>query len=280
MINKQFNYFLAAVFFFISSLSYAEVSSDESLNELLDLSGLTMQVNQFPLLIKAGMAQAKQQGTNIPEELYSSLVSSVDATIVPTVIIEEIRVSLRESVSEKEAQKLLTWYKSDLGKEITLAEEGASTPEAYQDMMKTAQELMTDEERVAFAKRVDNLLGATDMAMGIQEHSSIAVYSAIMTAMNPDAPLNIEPYKAQINSARAQMRTAMEKMLIVSLIYSYKNIETEKLTKYEAYLSDETTMKFNKVIMSSMNGGFESSVVKWADVIAKQIKNKTKKKEG
>jgi hypothetical protein len=273
MIKHQYKLLLVAIFLFASSLSYADVS-DESINKLLDLSGLTMQVDQFPGLIKAGMKQAKQQGTPIPDAKYSSMVNSADESFVPSEIIEGIRISLKKSINEKEAKKLLAWYESDLGKEITRAEESASTPDAYQQMMQSAQSLLENSERVEFANRLDVLMGATEMTMGIQEHIGIAVYSAIMTAMQPDAPLNIEPFKAQMDAESEQTHAAIKKMVTISFVYSYKNIKTKNLKKYEAFLNDATTMKFNKAIMDSMNGGLESSVSKWADLLAQIFKSK------
>ena len=273
MIKHQYKLLSVAIIFFVSSLSYADVS-DESINKLLDLSGLTIQVDQFPDLIKAGMEQAKQQGTPIPDAEYSSMVNSADESIVPSEIIEGIRVSLKQSINEKEAQKLLAWYESDLGKEITHAEESASTPEAYHQMMQSAPSLLANPERVEFANRLDVLLGATDMTMGIQEHTGIAVYSAIMTAMQPGTPLNVEPFKAQMDAASVQTRAAVKQMVTISLVYSYKNIRTNNLRKYETFLNDSTTMKFNKTIMGSMNRELESSISKWANVLAHIFRSK------
>lgn len=273
MIKYQYKLFLVTIFFFVASLSHAEVS-DESINKLLDLSGLSMQVEQFPGLIKAGMEQAKKQGTPIPNAEYSSMVKSANESILPSEIIGGIRVSLKKSINEKEAQKLLAWYESDLGKEITQAEESASTPEAYQQMMQSAQSLLDNSERVEFANRLDVLLGATDMTMDIQKYSGIAVYSAIFTAMQPDTPLNIEPFKAQMDAANAKTRAAIKQMITISFVYSYKNIESENLKKYEMFLNDATTMKFNKTIMDSMSRELESSVSKWADVLAQIFKSK------
>jgi hypothetical protein len=273
MVKHQFKLLLGALFLFASSLSYADVS-DESIDKLLDLSGLTMQVGQFPGLIKEGMKEAKQQGTPIPDAQYSSMVKSADESIVPSEIIEGIRISIKKSINEKEAKKLLAWYESDLGKEITRAEESAFTPEAYQQMMQLAQSLLENSERVEFAKRLDVLMGATEMAMGIQEHAGIAVYSAMMTAMQPDVPLNIEPVKAQMNAASEQTRAAIKQIVTISFVYSYRNIETNNLKKYEMFLNDATTMKFNKVIIDSLNIGIESSVSKWADSLAKMFNSK------
>ena len=149
MIKHQFKKVLLIVLFLSSPLSYAEIS-DESLNKILDLSGLTMQVNQFPGLIKVGMEQAKQQGVPISDAEYSLMVTSADKSILPSKILGEIKKSLKQSINEEEAKKLLAWYESDLGKEITKAEEKASTPNAYQQMMQAAPSLLENSERVDF----------------------------------------------------------------------------------------------------------------------------------
>lgn len=274
MIKFQSKLLLVAALF-LSSLSYAGVS-DETINRLLDLSGLTVQINQFPSLIKAGMDQAKQQGTPLPDDEFSLLVNSANDSIIPSEIIDQIKVALKKTMNEKEANKLLAWYESDLGKHITHAEEGASTYEGYQQMMQSAQTLLENTGRVEFANRIDVLMGATDMSMEIQEHTNIAVYSAIMTAIQPDAPLNIEPFKAQMDATSEQTRASVKQMVTLSYVYSYRDIATDSLKKYEAFLNEPATIKFNKTIIESMNRGLESSISKWADALAQLFKNKNK----
>lgn len=276
MIKQQFKLAMLVVFFLLSSSGYAS-ASDESLDKLLVLSGLSKQVGQFPGMIKAGMDQAMQQERSIPDSEYSLLIKSVDESILPSEIINEIKISLKSSISENDAKKLLAWYESELGKEITKAEENSSTPQAYQQMLQSAQSLLENKERVEFADRLDALLGATDMAMDMQKKSFLAVYTAIMTATQPDKPLNIEQFEAQLNTQHDQMRAATKQMVTISFIYSYQNIEAEKLKKYEGFLNDPATVHFNKVIIDSMSKGIETSMTKWGAALATLVKNKNVK---
>ena len=100
MIKHQCKLLLVAIFLFASSLSYADIT-DESINKLLNLSGLTKQVDQFPGFFKAGLERAKQQSTSIPGDHYSLIVNSVDESILPSEIIEEIRISLKKSINRR-----------------------------------------------------------------------------------------------------------------------------------------------------------------------------------
>ncbi len=271
MIKHQYKKLLVAIFFFVSSLSYAEIS-DQSINKLLDLSGLTMQIDQLPALVKTIFEQAKQENTSILDAEYRLMVTSFNESISPSEIVGAIRANLKKSINEKEAQKLLAWYQSNLGKKITRAEKNASTPRGYRYMMQLEQSLLSNQKRVAFANRFDVLTGTTDMAIRLQKHTNITLYSKIMTAIKPDTPLNIKEVKTK--TASVLTRAAVKKMVTLSFVYSYRNIETGKLKKYEAFLNDVTTMKFNKTIMDSMSREFESSVSKWADILAKKLKSK------
>ncbi len=166
----------------LASLSYAEVP-DEILNKVIELSGITKQVNQFPELIKSGMDQARQQGTPVSDEDHGAMLLFVDQSVVPADMVAKIRASLKESLSDHEAKQLLAWYETELGREITEAEEKASTPAAYQEMMQSAESLMQDLDRLEYAMRIDMELGLTRMTMDLQEQTGIAVYSAIMSSM-------------------------------------------------------------------------------------------------
>lgn len=276
MIKNQYKSLLVTMFFFVSPLSYADLS-DESINELLDLSGLTMQIGQFPGLIKAEIQRAKQQKTPISDTAYNLMINSVDKSILPSDIIGEIKISLKESITENEARKILTWYKSDLGKEITHAEENATTPDAYQKMTQSAESLLANSERVEFANKLDVLLAATDMQMDTLKYSSIAIYSAFQTVMQPCAPFDIESMKSKLDTQNEQTYAAFKRLITISFLYSYQDIEMEKLKKYENFLINKATKKFNKAIMGSISRGFESSISKWASELANAFLNMKQK---
>jgi hypothetical protein len=271
--RHQHKKFWFVILLFSSSLSYAEIS-DESLDRILVLSGLTKQFDQLPGIFKASMNQAKQKGTPIPEALYDSIGKSMVDSFLPSKIIGRIRGSLRKSITEEDAKQLLVWYESDLGKEITSAEISASTPEAHQQLMQNSHTLLANSERVNFAKRIDELIGSTDMLVGIQKYTGIAVNSAIMTAMHPESHLKIESLMAQMDASSANKRAEIEQKVTILYLYSYQKIGTDKLKKYEAFLNQPSTMKLNKVIIKSMNKGFELLVSKWADALALMFKNK------
>jgi hypothetical protein len=273
MIKYQCKLLLASLLFVFSSAGHADVS-DESVNKLLELSGLTEQVGQFPELIKAGMEQAKQPGSPISDAEYTFMLSSINEAFVPEKITHAIGQSVKASMTQTEANQLLAWYESDAGRAITDAEESASTPEAYQQMMASAPSLLKKTDLVQTAKRIDVLLNATETTLQAQEQSSLAVYLALMTAIQPDTAVDIAPFKAEMAAQKSQMQTEIQNMVVVSLVYAYQNVDPQNLQKYEAFLSDATTAKFHQVVLSSMSKAFESGAGDWGRTLGQHFKHK------
>ncbi len=78
---RIFSWYVVFVFLiFTNSITLAE-ENKKNVNKLLDLSGITKQIGEFPTLIKSGMEQSREQGTPIPESIYQSMLMAIDDSI-------------------------------------------------------------------------------------------------------------------------------------------------------------------------------------------------------
>lgn len=273
--SKLYKWTLACILS-VSSLCHADVS-DTSMNKLLDLSGITKQVNQAPSYIKLGIDQfnAQSSGT-MPASDYAEITSSFEKVFVPSEMLKEVRAALQKSINEKEAKKLLVWYESKLGKEITKAEEDASSAESYQDMQALAASLLADKNRVDFANRLDLLVGGTDSTFEHQKRSIITAYSINMAVNQPDTPIDLQNINANIESQKDIMRAMIKEAVIISFLYSYRNISLDKLNKYENFLKKDTTLKFNNAVRDALIQVLEKSQEGWFHELAKLKKTNSK----
>jgi hypothetical protein len=191
--------------------------------------------------------------------------------MLPREILEGIKSELAQSMTEEEIEVLLLWYESDIGKEITLAEERASTAEAYQKMMLEAQSLLSNSKLIESAQRIDLLMGATENALLLQEFTGVALYQSMMTLLYPNEPLNLELFKEYLTAQRAEARMSIQLMFFMSCAYAYRDIEVEKLTEYEAFLNKPSSKKFNYIVTLGLNIGLQRWVYKWADQLARIV---------
>ncbi len=63
-------------------------------------------------------------------------------------------------------------------------------------------------------------------------------------------------------------------MVLLSIVYSYKDLELEKLRQYESFLKDPVTKKFIKIASSSMNHEIKTSVSNATNAIAMRFKDR------
>ncbi len=265
--------FVSLSVFFSTHIS-AESISEESLDKVLQGSGLSAQIEQFPELLKAGMSDARGEEGALPEFAYDLILASIDQTILASDILSGIRSSLRSEISQSEANQLIKWYESPLGKKVSRAETDAANPEVYNEIAATEDQLLSDTERLESAKRFDDLLNATTMNADIQKHTSIAIFSAVMTARNPNKNLDVAPFSTYLDSIAEQTKATLQKDIWLSFIYSYKDIPFDELTAYEAFLNKQSSKHFNSVVVESMSREIESSISKWATSLTSILKRK------
>jgi len=262
----------AAAFYFLLSTIALAAPSQESVERLLEASGLVKQVGEFPDQLRMGFAQGLEQGAQLPDELGQAMLESIDRAVLPSVILQDIATSVSAALTETEIQGLLQWYDTDTGRAITRAEEQASTPEASREMMEKAEELLADSERVEAAFRLDRLIGATDMIMGMQKSSTLAVSSAMMQAMAPEVPVNVEEFEAGWASVAGQMRLQLQQMVVLSFVYTYRSIDDDSLASYEEFLGQPAAQVFHKASMDGMTKGVDRAVTAWGSEIGAVIR--------
>ncbi len=258
---RIFSVYTVFVFLIFTSSFTLAAENEKNVNKLLDLSGITKQIGEFPGLIKSGMEQSLEQGTSIPDNLYQSMHMAVDDSIDPVTMVKGVARELLSNLNEEEILHLLSWYESELGRKITLLEEESSTQAAYKEMMLMSESLLADSDRVKFAKKLDNLVGATDFSMKLQESTQIAVFSTIFKALNPHKPLNLESYKSQTSKQHEQIRTNIEQIVTVSFIYTYRNLKQKEIDEYTGFLESPTACKFNKSAMGGIDKEMSKALI-------------------
>lgn len=266
--NKKMWNLLLFIITFVSNTVFAGDITKSSLDQLMSLSGLNKQITEYPKMVNAGMNEARQMGAKIPKDEFDAMQVAVQSSFKPSAMLAVISAKIKKDISEPDAKELLTWYKSDIGRVITKAEEDATTPTGYQNMISQAQSLFADKERLNYALKIESLFNATDMAMKIQNRTSLAVYSAITQSTNPYKPIEIAEFKKQMAAQEEKMRANMKQFIVLSFIYSYKDLDFASIEKYITFLEKDKTKKFNQSTMYGIESALMDSVDKLAASLA------------
>ena len=236
----------------ISSNLFAKTISDKSLTQVMELSGLNEQIAQYPNMALMGMEQERLTNNSIPNDKFLKMKTLMLDAYNTDEMLAIIKKEIQKTTSQKDADVLISWYKSPLGKKITDAEKKASTPNAYSNMLKEAPTLLQDKKRVYFARLIDRSINATKMTIQIQKKTSIAVFIAISRIIHPEEKVDVEKYKIIIAAQDEQIEVAIEQMMILSFVYSYKNISIDNLEKYIVFLQKDDVSKFNNSVVNGI----------------------------
>jgi len=266
--NKFIQQSLLLAILMMSGIAMAAEITNDSLSQLMTLSGINKQVADIPAGISAGMQQSRQQGAKLSDEQFSKIEEVMSTAFQPEEIGNTISKKLKNELSETEAQALLSWYKSDLGKKITQAEESGSDPAALQEMFKQAQTLLADKERVKLAKRIDQLVNATDLTFEFQKNTATAIFTSLSKAMNPGQPPDMKTFEAKLAEAQPKMKQQIEQLITLAYVYNYKDLSTAEINKYIEFLQRPATKKFNKLSIIGMKDALNASTIKMANSLA------------
>jgi len=268
-IVRQMVIFLAIT---LPSIVWAEQITQDSLNKLMDLSGIHKQAIDFPKVVQAGLIQAKKQGTPMSDTAFNKIQRAMTDAFQADELLKIIGAEVQNSITESQAKELLIWYESEVGKLIIKAEEDAATPMAYQQMIEEKQMLMADQDWVKIAKMMDDLTHTTDITMQLQQGTNVAIFTAVSVARHPDKPVQIAAFREQLITKEQALRPDVEQFVILSFIYSYKDVKATNIERYFDFLKQENTKKFNASIRRGVKDAFEQANNKMAQSLVVEFK--------
>ncbi|PLX97550.1 MAG: hypothetical protein C0622_12810 [Desulfuromonas sp.] len=257
--KKILFYLTIVAFLFTCNVSIAAPVTANTVEKILNLSGINKQLTELPKMIKHGLDQARQQNPSITESDLAGMKKVIDEAFIPDEFIHAIGSEISANLSENEANQLVTWFESSMGREITSAEVEATTPGAFQNMLAEAQTLFSDTTRVSIVQKIDNLLGATDMSVQIQLDTAIAVFTSLTSSLGETQGALVETFKAQLEAQKEQMRKNTEQLTLLTFLYYYKDIDPKTLNEYVNFLGNPNTLKFSDCVKTGTKTAFDKS---------------------
>jgi hypothetical protein len=271
MRTKKF--LLAMILFLLPSTVYAQ-NQNERIQTLYVKSGMDKQVKQLPLLIQTGVDRAleedgriKQMPRNVKLAISSSVHQAFAIDRFKKTIIEEIK----ETMTNKDLDKVMAWLESSLGKKCTQLEEAASTPEAFSEIQKLATQVQKSppaEDRVDILKKLDAAVKATETNVEIAMNTQLAVAVAIVASLPLEQQAPIDVIVAGLEKTRPQIEAIMRSQTLLFALYTYQDLTNTELEKYIAFATSPAGTKYHTSTISGFKKALLDGSFKWGESIA------------
>jgi hypothetical protein len=222
-------------------------ADQELVRTLMQKSGLNKQIEQIPLMMQAGMAQAEQNEPSRKltqkemDELNSMVAEAFDAKAMNASVQKHIQSNL----AKNDIRAALAWLSSPLGEKITRLEEDASTPAAYTEMQAMADTLLKNTARAAQLRKLDGAVKATESGVRVALNIQISLLTAMSSVLPKDKRPSADEIKGQVNKNSEQVRSMVEQDTLLSFLYTYRTLTDAEIDQYIAFAESNSGRKYH-----------------------------------
>ncbi len=271
-------------FFYLLMTAFLTIQAKGALaldqyDKLLELSATSQQVRDLPKVFKSAVYQSYQQNPVMPYAKLEKLLEATETSFVSSNMLEQVKRNLVQQLPPADLPALLTWYESPVARKISAGEANASTPEAYEFISINGASLLQDQQRVAAAERIEEILKMTDFSMKLQKQTGVAAIAAILSAQQPQQPIKMNEISSMIQAQLEQLRPQLKQQIIMSAVYSYKDISLKSLSQYESFLKTPHAQRFHQATMAGLAQAIESAVTDWVEVFPSLVQETQAKKQ-
>ena len=270
---------IACILYLAPLIAYAQDLRQTGLQALYVKSGLEKQLQQFPLLIQAGVDQALMTDSaakKLPRNIVSAIRRAISDAFVPAHMKELLLHELSERLSDEDMRKVLEWLNSSTGTKCTLLEEAATTPEAFAEIQSFAREVQSappPKERVEVLKELDVAVGATKGAVAIALNTQVAVAVTILGSFPTERQRPLDDILSEVEKARPAIEAAIGPQVMMSFLYAYRTLSMSELQAYVEFARSPEGVKYHAASNAGMQAVFLEGTVSLAKAIKTAIED-------
>jgi hypothetical protein len=247
----------------------ALVSDGETVEELMELSGLTQQIPRLPTeymtFVDQLLAALERQRHPVPSKLRRQIRQSFVDALTPERLESEIRARLLDGLSQDTTLATVSWLRADVGKRIIAAELNASSPEKSVQFATFLLQLQVERpapERLQLIRRIEQITQGSEMATEAWE----AVVSAVARALEAEYRTKNLKGKEQLQEYLASIRGSVKDMFqqarIVQALFTYRLLTDEDLQQYAEFLETpagrDVTQTINRAVQGAAIGAIQN----------------------
>ncbi len=250
---------VACLSFFIFSSNFAHATQWSETEKLLEHIGVYDSFDNFDQIFIQGVQQSSKKPGTDPAliELFSQAAKNhLNSENLITIYKKKLKSKLTPEI----IQAASTWYYSDLGSRVNLAEEKINDPKIQEEMMAMAGELMANQERVALVSKIISSLNMSEMMITMQNQVAITLFENMATAKGNADPQQIEAIKQQIINNSAASKAQLDQFITLALLYAHKDFEVDELKKYEAFTTSDNGVAFNLAMIEAFTSTLSNAM--------------------
>ena len=246
----------------------AGISTDQA-RQLMQLSGMSAQIDEVPLML--GMTLQQQQAQlQMPDWQLQALSDALEAGFQPEPMKNDVRGHLEDRLSAGDADAAIAWLESPLGQRVTELEGRAAEPAVQQEIMQRLQSgdaADVSDDRQGLLERFDEATRASDMSVEMVIGIQHGLVSAILQAAGAPAE-QLDMALGQLEAARPQIATAVAAQNQATFGVIYRDLSDAEMADYVEFAESGAGRAYHEAMFTGFADAMESAATRSGEAMA------------
>jgi hypothetical protein len=229
--------------------------SPEALSaHLLTQTGFDALLEQYPALVKAGVAR-RARFAGAPEQITRDSARLIDGVFIPAELNRELQQRLQQRFDTTELASLVSWYNSPVGQKIVAAEmQGVSQADyaSLQDSLSALQARYQGTERERLFAAYDSATYATRMMVDNGAAIQVAMAAVLSGVIKGPGLPAFAVLRQSIEAQRTAMRGVAGQQVYLNYLYTYQDISVEEIRDYIDFARSDLGARFFETLNSGL----------------------------
>lgn len=243
------------------SVSAAPAADEARIGDLMELSGLTQQIQRLPqaymTFVDQLFAGLERQRHPVSKSLQRHIRQSFLHALTPERLEPDIRARLVGELPQDTTLATLTWLRSDLGKKITAVELNAGSAEKSLELATFVLQLQLERpspERLQLVRRLEEVVQGSELATEAWETVVVALAPALEAEFAKKPQQGGETFQEQVASVRSNLKSMFQQGRLLEVLFTYRTVTDEELRRYVEFLEGPTGREVTKVVNGALQG--------------------------
>jgi hypothetical protein len=243
-----------------------------ALDELLDRSGLKVQLETLTVSIRAQFLRAHRKQSGEDRITIDHIVAERFAA---ETLYRKIRREFQKNLQPGGLESALAWYDSPLGQRITGQELAALVAAGGAEAVADLERNRPSSRRLDLIERLDTAGGASETTVDV----TVAIVRSLTVAFQPGLPavagLSREQLEKQIFQARNRTLQDMKRLCMVSMLLAYRGVSDDELEPYVRFVESDAgrwyTSVMNSALLAAVGAAADSTAAELATAVPQLV---------
>lgn len=251
---------LGAIFLLIAGCATIpeEYKEAQLIDRFIEVTNLYNQTDEIPKMIRLSIARQKVVKLKGTQEEF--LERSVELNFDAEIVLKEVKISIRQSMTSDDLELILAWYESEIGRRMLIAEE---------NLRQSSGKFIDNRVDRRRIQRIEELLDTKYASEDVVRRLHLAtgfVYEALVI-LNPQISHQKDDFLYETEGAVVPV---FQRKLLNNALHTFLPLDLKDLDQYSEFLETPAAVKMLTALNNGFERGMKKSTVLWHKYLQEQ----------